>query len=194
MIAYVKTIRGARTIAIYDMVEDRYFELWENSGSPYEKIADSFAWSPDSQRICLRGRRSTEETRQREESLPEIATVLIHDSSKLKIQELCEDGFSPAIAWHPDGERIVFSKLPDDEKLTQLYWFNPGADFTPGADFKPGADEESRPFPGQDSTRENSSACWTRDGSRLIFVSTVPDKSEEKAMPKPTETTANTDD
>jgi Tol biopolymer transport system component len=163
MIAYTKTVRGARTIAVYDMVEDRSFELWENSGSPYEKISESFAWSPDSLRICLRGRRPIDDAELQDEDLSEIATVLIHDSSKLTLHELCEDGQHSTMTWHPDGKRIVFSKLTDDGKLTQLYWFDPGST----------TDDQSKPFPGQDGTRNNSSACWTHDGSRLIFISTA---------------------
>lgn len=175
MIAYTKTVRGARTIAVYDMVEDRSFELWESSGSPYEKISECFAWSPDSQRICLRGRRPADDAELQDEDLSEVATVLIHDSSKLTIHELCEDGQLPTMTWHPDGQRIVFSKLADEGKLTQLYWFDPGST----------TDESSKLFPGQDETRNNSSACWNRDGSRLIFVSSAPQQPEETTEPKP---------
>ncbi len=56
-IAYVTSSRGARTIAVYDMVEDRYIKLWEDSGSPCGVITGGFAWSPDSRRLCIQARR-----------------------------------------------------------------------------------------------------------------------------------------
>jgi Tol biopolymer transport system component len=168
MIAYSKSVRGGRTIAIYDMVEDRSFDLWENSGSPFESIADSFAWSPDSKQLCLRARRPTEDTGADDQDYSEIVTVRIHDSAKPTTHETCEDGHLPTIAWHPDGKRIVFSKLANDGKLTQLYWFAPATG------------DASQPLPGQDATRDNSGACWTRDGSRLIFVSTAAAEDPEE--------------
>ncbi|MDA0590289.1 MAG: hypothetical protein O3C17_19995 [Planctomycetota bacterium] len=167
MIAYSRSVRGGRTIAIYDRVEDRSFELWENSGSPFESIADCFAWSPDSSQLCLRARRPSEDTGEENQDSSQIVTVRIHDSADLTTHETCEDGHLPAIAWHPDGKRIVFSKLANGGKVTQLYGFTPATG------------DASHPLPGQDATRDNSGVCWARDGSRLIFVSTAAKGSKE---------------
>ncbi len=157
-IGYVKTVQGARTIAIYDMVEDRSIELWEKSGSPYGVISGGFAWSPDSRRICLRGRRLKDNGQDLADD-SEIAIVSVTGSSKPKVYDTFHDGTFPSTAWSPDGNRIVFSKSQGKDEATQLFSFDPTSEDKPVL------------FPGQDGTRNNASPCWALDGSLLIYAS-----------------------
>lgn len=157
-IAYVKTSRGARTIAVYDMVEDRYIELWEDSGSPYGVITGGFAWSPDSRRLCIRGRRLKDNDQDLEDD-SEIAIVTVEKAPKTKVYDSFQDGSFPSIAWNSDGSRVVFSKSLGKDKPTQLFSFDPTSEDDPAL------------FPGQDPQRNNASPCWDLDGSVLIYAS-----------------------
>lgn len=157
-IAYVKTSRGARTIAVYDMVEDRYIELWEDSGSPYGVITGGFAWSPDSRRLCIRGRRLKDNGQDLEDE-SEIAIVSVAVTPKTKVYDSIQDGSFPSIAWSPDGSRVVFSNSLGKDKPTQLFSFDPTSE------------DEPVLFPGQDPERNNASPCWALDGSLLIYAS-----------------------
>lgn len=157
-IAYVKTARGARTIAVYDLVEDRYFELWEDTGSPFGVISGAFAWSPDSKRICLRGRRLIDDGEGVDDD-SQILIVSLSDSSTQKLCDTCQDGEFPSIAWSPDGRQIVYSRSAGQGRPVQLYSFDPASDEIP------------RLFPGQNANRNNASPCWSADGTTLIFAS-----------------------
>ena len=174
-IAYVKTSRGARTIAVYDMVEDRYIELWEDSGSPYGVITGGFAWSPDSRQLCIRGRRLKDNDQDLEDE-SEIAIVTVEKAPKEKVYDSFQNGEFPSVAWSPDGSRVVFSKSQGKDKPAQLFSFDPASEDKPAL------------FPGQDPERNNASPCWDLDGSVLIYASAPFDAKEEE------DTTSSNDD
>ena len=62
-------------------------------------------------------------------------------------------------AWHPRGHRIVFAAYSPERKLTQLF------------EFDPDKNDAVKLVKGQSETLNNTDACWTPDGKRLIVIS-----------------------
>ncbi len=118
----------------------------------YKQVYWNMTWSPDSRLICFKGEKAdgTQEVVTLDTSSGK-PTQKVHHSTKLNI--------NADFAWHPDGDRIVFSMYNKDRRKLQLYEFNPNSDEPPTL------------FPGQDETRNNSDVCWTPDGQQLIVVS-----------------------
>jgi len=118
----------------------------------YAQLFRNLAWSPDGQRICFKAARP--------DGIHEV--VLVNSAGREPNRKVCystTSAVSAAIAWHPQGRRIVFAAHSEERKLTQLFEFDPDKDDTPTL------------VQGQDPKRNNTDACWTPDGKRLIIVS-----------------------
>ncbi|WP_397568944.1 PQQ-binding-like beta-propeller repeat protein [Schlesneria sp. T3-172] len=123
--------------------------------NPFIHIVSNGTWSPDGKSFCFVGVRSN--------GARDICTTTmtgIDDIADLKVHHTFRQNVMTDFAWHPAGDRIVFSGVCSARKgLKQLYEFDPD---------KPGSVEL---VPGQDPTRNNFDMSWTPDGQRLIYLS-----------------------
>jgi Tol biopolymer transport system component len=126
--------------------------LLQGEANPYQAIYWNSAWSPDGRRLCFKGFKS--------DGTSEVASIStsgedpdlsVHFSGKINI--------NADFAWHPKGDRIIFAMSCPERGFVQLYEFDPGKADPP------------KLVEGQDITRNNTDACWTPDGKRLIVIS-----------------------
>ena len=138
-------------LLVHDLASDKTHEVLGGEANPYQQIFWNFTWSPDSTRICLKG--------QRPNGVNEVAIVNAA-GAELGFRVRQSGGTIYAdFAWHPQGDRIVFSMMNSERGRFQLYEFDPDGDEPPVL------------MPGQDPELNNQDACWTPDGRQLIVVS-----------------------
>ena len=115
-------------------------------------VESDFAWSPDGTQICFgRGGR---------DAVSELVIVnSLGAELGFKVRAAFPGASGSSFAWHPQGDRIVFSVLCPERELPQLYELNPQTDEAP------------KLVLGQDPTRRNKDASWTPDGKQLIVTS-----------------------
>ena len=119
---------------------------------PFHQIYWNMTWSPDSRRLCFKGTTP--------EGLLQVATVKMSGTApELKVHHSGKVQVNADFAWHPQGDHIIFAMTCTERGRVQLYEFNPDKNDPP------------RLVKGQDETRNNTDACWTPDGKRLIVVS-----------------------
>ena len=139
-------------LQVYDFDTELTRTIFGREGNPYQEVIWKFTWSPNGNRICFKGRKAG--------GILEVATVNIEgDQPELKVHFSNKVAVNPDLAWHPDGNRIVFAMHCPERKRTQMYEFNPNTDAPPTL------------VKGQDATRNNTDMCWTPDGKRLIIIS-----------------------
>lgn len=146
---------GVPNFLVYDLESESKKPILGSGVNPFVKVFRNGAWSPDSTKYCFKGRNSDNQL--------QIATVQVAGDPShhaLQIHHTFVVASTTNFAWHPLGHRIVFS-MPCLERdgLRQLYEFDPD---------KLGS---VKLVVGQDETRNNTDACWTPDGRRLIFTS-----------------------
>lgn len=145
---YTLSESGGAQLVIYEFVGRSRRHVFAQNDIPYSSIYWNCKWSPDSQQICIKGRRSG--------GGEEIAVVDVADG-QTRLEVLCDGAdFLPDIGWHPDGSRIT---LPGRDG--QIYVI----DSVGG--------QQPQLFPGQPADRHNSGNCWTPDGKSLIFISSA---------------------
>lgn len=139
-------------IKLYDVETEKISTVFEEDASPYEQIFWNMAWSPDSQQLCFKG-----VTRG---GAQDVATFdLKAKNPVMKVHHTGRQTVNADFAWHPTDNRIVMAMFCAERKFTQLYEFNPTTDDPP------------KLLAGQDPQRNNTDACWTPDGKRLIIIS-----------------------
>lgn len=107
---------------------------------------------PDGKRLCFTGVRA--------DATQEVASIQTSgEEPELKIHYSGKVNINADFAWHPKEDRIVFAMSCPERGFVQLYEFNPTTADPPEL------------MAGQDVARNNTDACWTPDGQRLIIVS-----------------------
>jgi TolB protein len=139
-------------IEAMEIISGDVVPLLQGEANPYQAIYWNSAWSPDGRRLCFKGFKS--------DGTSEVASIStsgedpdlsVHFSGKINI--------NADFAWHPKGDRIIFAMSCPERGFVQLYEFDPGKADPP------------KLVEGQDITRNNTDACWTPDGKRLIVIS-----------------------
>lgn len=136
----------------YDLASGQSRTVLDAAKHPYRQIYWNAGWSPDSRRLCLKA--MTKDERQEVAIVnmdPAEPEIKVHVSGKLVI--------NADFAWHPGGKRVVFAMSCPERGYVQLYEFDPDRNDPP------------KLVDGQDAARNNTDACWTPDGKRLIVVS-----------------------
>ncbi len=142
---------------IYDILTDKKRTVQPNPAKPYTYIYYNSDWSPDSKKLCFRGRRpdggydtaiidvSGENSNSTSGEKPKLTVCF--DATK---------GYSNEFAWHPDGDRILLFQHVNPPQL---------------AEFKPEADVTTTLVEGQPKDRANVAITWSLDGKTLYFMS-----------------------
>jgi Tol biopolymer transport system component len=139
---------------IHAMVVDTGDEavLLQGDENPYRSIYWNSTWSPDGKRLCFKGVRP--------DGTLEVASILTSgEDPDLRIHHSGKVHINADFAWHPTEDRVVFAMHSAERNLVQLFQFNPNTTEPPVL------------VAGQDATRNNTDACWTPDGKRLIVIS-----------------------
>ncbi|MDP1795959.1 MAG: hypothetical protein Q8K78_00685 [Planctomycetaceae bacterium] len=130
-----------------------------NEPARFREICWNMAWSPDSQKLCFKGV-SLNVTRAGTKREQVVAIVdLTQEVPQIKIRHSRNQPVNACFTWHPTQNRVVYSMWCNERNLMQLYEFDPTRDDPP------------KLMAGQDATRNNTDACWTPDGKRLIVIS-----------------------
>ena len=140
------------TLMVHDLDSDKSEVILVGQANPYQQIFWNAAWSPDGKRLCFKGQKST--------GVIEVATInMTGDMPTLKVHHSGTTAVNADFAWHPKGDRIIFSRYCPERTRVQMYEFNPDKNDPPVL------------VRGQDEKRNNTDMCWTPDGKRLIIVS-----------------------
>jgi Tol biopolymer transport system component len=140
-------------IIVYDFIADLAREIFPPDEKPYSYIYWNIKWSPDSKRICFKGRRPDKSV--------DIALVSATAGGP-QLRVVCEgdgDDYNEDFGWHPDGSRVAIPRKAMPDQPGQIFEFNP---------------DKGKPLvllAGQPADRNNGGLCWSRDGKTLYFVS-----------------------
>jgi TolB protein len=122
----------------------------------YDFIYWNPTWSPDSSRLCFKGRIARGRT--------EFAIVNIEGDEPVVQTRISAEGFNPDIAWHPDGKRIAIPQAAAAGQFGRMVEFNPD-------DVTEVGKQTGVPVKGQPNERHNGGMSWSRDGKTLFFIS-----------------------
>lgn len=148
--AYV--INGINFV-IRDVASNEKRSLFGEGKTPYRYIEHNFAWSPDSQRICFKGRRA--------DGGREIGIVHTTGNDP-KLRVLCDaKDVATDIAWLAD-KRLMFPRTPAGASKSQIHMIDPD-----GENGKP-----SERYAKQPANRNNVGVSWSRDGKTFVYIST----------------------
>lgn len=116
----------------------------------------NMAWSPDSRSLCGVVQLRNGQTAMAVQSLqlPDAGDDANRGSTRLVSvgREINRD-----VAWHPSGNRVVFTAFSTPTGRFQLFEFDPTKDSIPSL------------VPGQTATN-NFDQCWSADGKTLVYI------------------------
>ncbi len=147
-IAY--TVRDGRTanFRIYDLIEETKTDLFPEGESPYSSLYWNATWSPDSNWLCFKGRKTSDKTY-------DIATINVAGMNEgYKVHYNSKVAPYADFAWHPQGDMIVFGSPGSPRKLLK---------------FNPADDEEPEPLKIEVDGNINGDTSFTPDGLHLLF-------------------------
>lgn len=140
----------AGQLVILDGASATTRDIFPTKDKPYSYLYWNCTWSPDSRRVCFKGRRS--------DGTNEFAIVTVEgDEPQLKVCCSAED-YNEDIAWHPDGESIVIpraSRPGEPARLDRFRLDDP---------------KKIEPVRGLPLDQHNSGMCWSRDGKKLYYI------------------------
>ncbi len=147
-IAYSVFNAGKANIRIYDLIEETKTDLFPEGESPYNSLYWNMSWSPDSNWLCFKGHKTSDNTY-------DVATVNVAGmKAGYKVHYNHREAPYADFAWHPQGDKIVFAAGPQPRQLLQ---FNPAEDKAP----EPLAIKVNGTIIGD--------ICFTPDGQSLLF-------------------------
>ena len=146
-LAYVR--RG--NLVIYDLVSDSSRELFDADDQPYDYIYWNCKWSPDSRRICFKGKRD-------DDTLDIAIVTLTDDGAELNARS-SDLGVLADIAWNSNEPMILIPKHRTESARLQMFALNPD-----------GIDPPER-WNLQPSDRHNGGMSFSRDGKRIVYMS-----------------------
>ncbi|OYW21504.1 MAG: hypothetical protein B7Z55_05735, partial [Planctomycetales bacterium 12-60-4] len=89
-------------ICVYDVLQKRVETLLSARESPYDSIYWNMGWSPDSRHLCFKGATA--------DGTIEVALIdAVAGESHLKVRHSGKVPVNADFAWHPRGDRIVYS-------------------------------------------------------------------------------------
>jgi len=135
-------------IRIYNLIEDTKTDLFPQGESPYSNFYWNMTWSPDSNWICILGRRVDDRTY----DVLTINTAGIKEGYKVHFNS--KRSPYQDMAWSPQGDMIVFGS-PTSPR--QLLHFNPAEDKPP------------TPLEIKVDGNINGDLSFAPDGQRLLF-------------------------
>ena len=139
-------------IEAMEIISGDVVPLLQGEANPYQSIYWNSAWSPNGERLCFKG--------VKEDGTNEVSSISTSgEDPDLKVHFSGKVNINADFAWHPNGDRVIFAMSCPERGYVQLYEFNPRTDAAP------------KLVEGQDITRNNTDACWTPDGKRLIVIS-----------------------
>ena len=139
-------------IKVWSTETEQFTTLFDGKEFGYQQIYWNMSWSPDGKKICFKATKADNEN--------EVAMIDADgDQPNLKVLFSTKNHLNADFAWHPSGKRIVFATMNLPTKTTQLFEVDPTM-IGPAVLVK-----------GQDPQRNNTDACWTPDGKRLIVIS-----------------------
>ncbi|QDT45410.1 translocation protein TolB [Gimesia alba] len=147
-IAYSARTGSGTNLRVYDLIEDTKTDLFPEGECPYSSLYWNMTWSPDSNWLCFKGRRTDNRTY-------DVATINAN-GMKEGYKVHFNDKAAPYadFAWHPQGEMIVFCPA---SKPRQLHQFNPAEDKAP------------EPIEIKIDGYINGDVSFTPDGQHLLF-------------------------
>lgn len=145
-------IMSGTNLAVYDVTTGEERVLLQNEHADrFQDIRWGFCWSPDSKQLCFHGTSKTPS---------ELVIVDVRGSSHgLQVFALSE--FGNKVAWHPDGQQILYSALDKTRNTEQLHILDRRHP------------EQSRVVPGQPSKTRNNGPAWSPDGKQIVFCAYV---------------------
>lgn len=139
-------------IKTWNAETEEFATVFDGKESGYQQIFWNMSWSPNGKQICFKAIK-TDKTQ-------EVAMVDTEgDKPNLKVLYTSKNHINADFAWHPTSPRIVFSTINVPTSTTQLFEVDPTMISPPVL------------LRGQDPKRNNTDACWTPDGKRLIVIS-----------------------
>ena len=146
MIAYTKRETGHQDLAVYDLIEDRFFSVLAERNQSFREIFWNFAWSPNSEQIAFKSDQGVA-----------ITNVLKTGTVELIFRE--NVSFAPNLAWHQATDTIVFAPQYRSLGNERLHYISTTPPSPPVY------------VEGQMPDRRNSDATWMNDGKTLVYIS-----------------------
>jgi TolB protein len=139
-------------LKVYDFSSEMTDIVLNGAEFGYQQIFWNMAWSPNGKRICFKAAKA--------DGTQLVASVNTDgNKADLKVHHDGKIAVNADFAWHPMEDRVIYAMYCAERGFTQLYEFNPNKDAAPTL------------VKGQDVGRNNTDACWTPDGKRLIVIS-----------------------